>query len=100
MFVQMISMRVPMGQMNAFGKSIDDQYLGEVYHQAGFIRGYLLEQADDPDQARLVLVWESQAALETFHQSGRVDEIFKSLQEQYPGLTRQSQSYVLRTERA
>lgn len=98
MFVQMISIRVPMGRMESFGKSIDEKYLAQVYKHPGFIRGYLLEQVDDSDQARLVLVWNSQSDLESFHESSA--QIFKDLQDQYPGLSRQSQSYILRTERS
>ena len=95
MFVQVITIRVPMGTMKSFRSLIDAGYLAVACGQPGFVRGYLLEQVDDPDQAQLVQVWAIQPALENFRKSGTMDQLFQDLHRALPGLSVQSQSYDL-----
>lgn len=98
MYVQLITIKVPLGTMPTCRQLLESEYLRLARHQSGYVRHYLLEQVDDPDYAQLVMVWENQAALEDFHQTGGVDMAQRTLHEALPGLRWQSQSYIVRSQ--
>jgi heme-degrading monooxygenase HmoA len=77
---------------------LETHYLSAARQQPGFIRSYLLEQIDDPNRAQLIQVWNSQADLEAFRQSGVSDKANRTLHQQIPGLQMQSQGYVVRVQ--
>lgn len=93
MYVNLTAMKVPPGQMAALRQLIETEYLSLARQQPGFVRSYFLEQTDDPNQAQLVQVWESQSDLEAFRQSGVTEQ---SLNQRITGLQMQSQGYIVR----
>ena len=98
MYVQLITIKVPLGTMSTCRRLLESEYQRLARQQPGYVRHYLLEQVDDPDRAQLVMVWDSQAALEDFHQTGGVDMAQRTLHEALPGLSWQSQGYIVRSQ--
>ena len=98
MYVQMISVKVPLGSMQVFRRLIETEYLRLARQQPGYVRHYLLEQVDDADRAQVLTVWENQTTLETFHKTGSLGMAQRALYEALPGLVLQSQGYVVRSQ--
>ena len=96
MFVHITSFRVSTGQVPRLRERIAAGYLPIARKQPGFERDYFLEKVDDAERAQLVLVWESQSALENFRNSDVMDAINKMLHANLPGLRMQSDSYIVR----
>jgi heme-degrading monooxygenase HmoA len=96
MFVHVTSFHVSTGQIGRLRDRIAAGYLSLVRKQPGFVRGYFLEKVDDPETAQLIMVWESQATLESFRSSELMDAINKMLYANLPGLRMQGESYIAR----
>lgn len=94
MFAQITSIRTPLGKMDDLREMLKSAYLPLVRAQPGFLRDYFLEQADDQDQAQLIVVWESHAAYEQFRSSQEADEILQQLRRF--ALRVESQGYIAR----
>jgi heme-degrading monooxygenase HmoA len=84
--------------MPALRQLLETAYLSRARQQPGFVRSYFLEQIDDPHQAQLVQVWESQADLEALRQTGAAEQANRTLHQQIPGLRMQTQGYLVRMQ--
>jgi hypothetical protein len=96
MYAQITELRAPMGRIGELRKLIDDEYLPIVRKRPGFKAAFLLEQVDDPDSARLVQLWDNQAAIEDFHRTGLLQGSDQSIAARLPGLRIQRQGYLVR----
>jgi heme-degrading monooxygenase HmoA len=96
MFVHVTLFQTPEGEMTQLRELIATTYLPLARQQPGFIREYLLEKIDDPDRAQLIVVWESQAALENFRNSQAMRDLDELLRESLPRMRVQSESYIVR----
>jgi heme-degrading monooxygenase HmoA len=98
MYVQMITVKVPLNTIHTFRRLIETEFLRLARQQPGYVRHYLLEQVDDADRAQLVTVWENQTALEAFRKTGGIDMAQRTMYEALPGIIWQSQGYVVRSQ--
>jgi quinol monooxygenase YgiN len=95
MYAQITSIRVPMGSMDRMRAIIQRDYLPKIRVRPGFVSAFLMEQVDDRDRAELVILWESQAALEKFNSTGLLEASVQSLAAHLPGAQVQRQGYAL-----
>ena len=95
MFVQIIDMTAPIGKIQDLRRLIATDYLPALEHRPGFISGHLLEQVDDRDHAKLIIYWNSHAALEDTNRTGVLSGSTSSIMARLPGLRVQRQSFVV-----
>lgn len=96
MYAQVTNIRVPMDAMPRMRQIIEYDYLPAVRSRPGFVTAYLLEQADDPDAAQLVVLWESHEAVEEFNRTGLLESSVQALAVRMPGVRVQRQGYLVR----
>lgn len=96
MYAQLVEMYVSPEQMNELRAVIADKYLPVVEDRPGFISGYLLEQADEPGHAQMLLIWENHDSAETFTRTGHLASSFRSIAAHVPGLRIQRQGFIVR----
>ncbi|MEP7291819.1 MAG: antibiotic biosynthesis monooxygenase, partial [Chloroflexota bacterium] len=95
MYAQSTVIRVPLGKMERMREIIRRDYLPKIEGRAGFVTAFLLEQVDDPDRAELLVLWESQAAVEHFNSTGLLEATVHGLAAYLPDVQVQRQSYAL-----
>jgi len=95
MFVQIIEMKVPYGQISKLRHMIEQEYMPALRDRPGFIRADLLEQVDDRNETLLIAYWESHADLEATNNTGVLAGSTTSIAARIPGLRIQRQSYVV-----
>ncbi len=96
MYAQVTFLHVPVEQMPMLRNVVEARYLSVVRQRPGFKAGYLLEQLDDPGRAELVLFWENQAAVESFHRTGMLQASLYALTAEMPDLTVHREGYAVR----
>jgi quinol monooxygenase YgiN len=96
MYAQVTELRAPFGKIGELRLLIEEEYLPIVRKRPGFKAAFLLEQVDDPDAARLVQLWDNQAAIEDFHRTGLLQGSDQSIAARLPGLRVQRQGYLVR----
>lgn len=95
MYAQSTSIRVPMGNMDRMREIVKRDYLPKIRVRPGFVTAFLMEQVDDPDRAELVILWDSQAAVERFNSTGLLEATVHGLAAHLPGVQVQRQGYAL-----
>lgn len=95
MYAQTTSIRVPIGLMGRMREIIKGEYLPKIRVRPGFVTAIFMEQLDDPDRAELVVLWESQAAVEHFNSTGALEATIHGLTAHLPGIQVQRQGYSL-----
>ncbi len=95
MYAQSTTIRVPLGHMNRMRELIKSDYLPKIRVRPGFVSAIFMEQLDDPDRAELVILWENQAAVEKFNNSGLLEATITGLVAYQPGVQVQRQGYTL-----
>src|SRR4051812_23201478 len=95
MYVQTTTIRVPLGRMGQMRTIIEREYLPKIRIRSGFVSAMLMEQVDDPDRAELLLLWESQEAVERFNSTGLLEATVHGLAAYLPGVQVQRQGYAL-----
>jgi hypothetical protein len=95
MFVQMISMDVPIGRINDLRKLLYDTYIPAIQRRPGFISAHLLEQIDDDNYANLLIYWDNQKSVEA-DETGVLMGSPASIAARLPGLHVRRQSYIVR----
>lgn len=95
MFAQATTIRVPVGAMAQMRRVIDQDYLPQLRQRDGFVSAQFLEQVDDPEAALLIVVWDSQRAVEAFHKTGSLQAAVNALSVQMPGVRVQRTSYAV-----
>lgn len=95
MYAQTTVIRVPMGQMAQMRELIRREYLPQIREREGFVSALLLEQVDDPDRAELVILWESQDAVERFNSTGHLAATVHGLVAALPEAEVKRQGYAL-----
>lgn len=98
MYVQIISIQAPMGQIDTLRTFITEEFLPSLEKAAGFASANFLEQVDDRDNAKLVLYWDSQKDVENAHSTGLLLGTDSSLIARIPGARIQRQSYIMQAE--
>lgn len=93
MFAQATTIRVPVGAMAQMRRLLDQDYLPQLRQRDGFVSAQFLEQVDDPEAALLVVIWDSQRAVEAFHRTGSLQATVNALSLQMPGVHVQRTSY-------
>src|SRR5262249_5277778 len=88
--------RVPINHMSALREVIETKYLSVVRARPGFRAGYLLEQADDPDSAQLLLFWDDHASVENFNRTGMLQASINALAADIPGIQVQREGFVVK----
>jgi heme-degrading monooxygenase HmoA len=96
MYAQVTNIRVPMNAMSQMRQIIEFDYLPAVRARPGFVTAYLLEQADDPDSAQLVVLWENHEAVEAFNRTGLLESSVQALAVRMPGVRVQREGYIVR----
>ena len=96
MYAQITELRIPSGRIGKLRQLIDEEYLPIVSQRPGFKAAFLMEQVDDPDVARLIQLWDNQAAIEDFHRTGLLQGSDQSIAARLPGLRIQRQGYIVR----
>jgi heme-degrading monooxygenase HmoA len=96
MFVQMISMRAPTGEIKSLRSLIAHEYLPAVRARPGFVAAHLLEKVDDRDCAELMIFWDSQSAVEEANRTTALAGSDHSIAARMPGLRIQRQSYIVK----
>lgn len=97
MFAQITTIRTPVGKMEQLRHIIAEEYLPEVRKREGFVSASLLIQIDDNEVAKLVMFWDSHAAIEKARNTGLLQFTVESLAASMPGLLIQRESYVVPT---
>ena len=95
MYAQATTIRVPIGLMGRMRDIVKSAYLPKVRIRPGFVTAFFMEQLDDPDRAELVVLWESQAAVEHFNSTGVLEATIHGLSAHLPGIQVQRQGYTL-----
>ena len=95
MYAQTTTIRVPIGHMTRMREIIRRDYLPKIRIRPGFVSAFLMEQVDDPDRAELLILWESQASVESFNSTGLLEATLHGLTIQLPGVQVQRQGYAL-----
>ena len=96
MFAQIITMKVPSGNIQELRMLIAEEYLPEVSGRAGFVSAGLLEQVDDRETTQLVIYWKTQQDVERAQQtSGLVGSPY-SIAARIPGMRIQRHSYIIK----
>ena len=93
MFAQATMIRVPVGTMAQMRRLIDQDYLPQLRQRDGYVSAQFLEQVDDPEAALLIVNWDSQRAVEAFHQTGSLQATVNALSLHLPGVRVQRTSY-------
>jgi heme-degrading monooxygenase HmoA len=96
MYVQIVSMQCPMGQIKQLRELLADEYLPALTKRPGFINAHLLEQVDDRDFAKLIIYWDSQGAYEETVRTGVLTDSPSSIAARMPGLRVQRDSYIVK----
>lgn len=94
MFVQMISMSVPIGRIKHLREMLFEEYLPVLEERPGFLSAHLLEQIDDRDSAFLLIYWDSQSSVEN-EETGVLAGSAHSIAARMPGLKVRRQSYIV-----
>ena len=95
MYAQATVIRVPLGHMMRMRELIRRDYLPKLQARPGFVSAFLLEQVDDPDRAELLVLWESQDAVEQFNSTGQLEATVHGIAAYLPDAQVQRQSYAL-----
>lgn len=95
MYAQKAVLQAPLGKIGELRRLISEKYLPVVRQRPGFIAAFLMEQIDDPDQAELVLLWSSQAAVEDVQNTGLLQASIQMISADLPGLKIQRQGYMI-----
>ncbi len=95
MYVQIISIQAPLGQIDKLRAFIEDELLPAVHKAAGFVSASLLEQVDDRDSTKLIMYWADQASVENAHSTGLLLGTSSSLVARVPGTRIQRTSYIM-----
>lgn len=95
MFVQIITMKAPLGKIAQLRDLVSMEYLPAIEERPGFINAHLLEQVDDRDATKLVIYWESQGSFESLARTGVLDGSTHSIAARLPGLQVQRDSYIV-----
>lgn len=95
MFIQVIDMQIPIGQLAQLRQLIQEEYLPAIRNRPGFVRADLLEQVDDPNTAKLIIYWNDQASVENTQKTGVLAGSTQSIAARLPGLRLQKQSYIV-----
>lgn len=95
MFAQATAIRVPVGGMAQMRRLIEQDYLPQLRQRDGFVSAQLLEQVDDPEAALLVVMWDSQHAVEAFHRTGALQASVSALSSRLPGVRVHRDSYTV-----
>lgn len=95
MFAQATAIRVPVGAMAQMRRLIEQEYLPQIRQRDGFVSARFLEQVDDPEAALLIVIWDSQRAVEAFHRTGALQATVNALSLQMPGVHVQRNSYAV-----
>lgn len=96
MFAQIITMKVPTGNIQELRTLIAEEYLPEVSDRPGFISAGLLEQVDDRDTAQLVIYWKTQQDVERAQQTTGLIGSPYSIAARIPGMRIQRHSYIVK----
>ena len=96
MFAQIITMKVPPGNIERLRALISSEYLSEVRSRPGFVSASLLEQVDDRDSTQLVIYWETQQDVETANQTTGLAGSPYSIAARIPGMRVQRHSYIVK----
>ena len=94
MFVQIIDLQVPPGQVKEARRLVADEYLPALQDRNGFISAHLLEQVDDRDYLKLVIYWDEQKSVEEANRTGVLAGSTTSIAARIPGMRVQRQSYI------
>lgn len=94
MFVQIIHMQAPSGEIAKVRQLIEGEYIPAIRNRAGFISAHLLEKIDDRDTAELIVYWDSQADVENFHKTETLMGSTHSIAARIPGMRVQKESYI------
>jgi quinol monooxygenase YgiN len=95
MYVQIISIKAPLGQVNQLRAFVDEEFIPSIKLANGFISANMLEQVDDRDSVKLIVYWESQKAVENANSTGLLLGSDSSLTARLPGVRIQRQSYIM-----
>jgi len=95
MYVQIISIQAPLGQVDQLRDFVSDEFLPNIRIANGFISANMLEQVDDRDSVKLIVYWENQKAVENAHSTGLLLGSDSSLAARMPGVRIQRQSYIM-----
>jgi heme-degrading monooxygenase HmoA len=74
---------------------IEQDYLPLVRQREGFVSAHLLEQVDDPEAGILVVLWDSQRAVEAFARTGALQASVSALSSRLPGVRVHRDSYTV-----
>lgn len=95
-YIQVIDMQVPEGQLNQLRQLVQDEYLVAIRDRSGFVRADLLEQVDDLNAVKLIIYWSDQRALENLHKTGVLAGSTQSIAARMQGLRIRKQSYIVK----
>lgn len=95
MYAQRTTIRVPLNHMNQMRLIIEEDYFPKLSARPGFVSAMLLEQADDPECAEVIVLWDDQAAVERFASTGSLEASVQSLAAYLPGVQARRESYVI-----
>ena len=95
MFTQIITMKVPDGNIERLRALIADEYLPDVQTRSGFVSANLLEQVDDRNTTHLIVNWETQASVEAASHTSSLAGSPYSIVARIPGMRVQRHSYLV-----
>lgn len=96
MYVQIITIKAPIGEINSIRSFIENDYLPQMKQVAGFSQAHLLEQIDDRDTAKLIVYWRDQTSVENANSTGLLMDAATSLVAHVPGTRVQRTGYIMR----
>ena len=95
MFAQATAIRVPVGAMAQMRRLVEQEYLPQLRQREGFVAAHFLEQVDDPEAALLVVLWDSQHAVEAYNRTGALQATVSVLSSQMPGVRARRDSFAV-----
>jgi heme-degrading monooxygenase HmoA len=96
MFVQIIHMQAPIGEIANLRRLVAQEYLPALRNRPGFISAHLLEQIDNRDNAELVIYWDNHDSVEDANRTGVLAGSDSSIAARMPGLRIRRQSYIIK----
>ncbi|TVR19367.1 MAG: hypothetical protein EA396_12700 [Anaerolineaceae bacterium] len=100
MYVQIITIKAPVGEINSIRHFIQNDYLPQMKQVAGFSQAHFLEQMDDRDTAKLIVYWRDQTSAENANGTGLLMDAATSLVAHVPGTRVQRTGYIMHNQLA
>lgn len=85
MYAQVTKVQVPLGMRERFRSLLMQEYLPLLRKRDGFLGMMMLEETDDDESAEMIVLWENQASVEAFANTGTLEAGISAIGAIVPG---------------